>query len=482
MATGDVSNFNAAVDALVQRGWLSHAFMDPLLPKERFGIAAERKPIQVEVGNTVTDTRPSFLPPKPTSVDPSQANGNDNGMVPDQYGIEQITLMLERFEGTQDHNVRTDPIGAIKQFPQKVRAMMQQSKSSIDVWKRDMLLGGNVPNLRSNANPQGAFRSVFGYLSGTTIVTAGTSSSTTCTVDDASGFDTVLVNGKPTAVSSSNPLPLLKAGVQIANITGVAYDGFSGGKWGTSMRRVGGVSIACGASGTLTLDTAVSFTSGDVITTPNAPLILRPNSKAHFSQLTSSDTLTARLFDEATSYLGDNSVPFAEDDFYIALGDKTGFSQLKADPDMKGYAQTRIASNYVRKGELDMVMGAALLPTTNAPFQPKNGSMSVAVRRIVIIGGGVQRIGPAAANEHYAAIARTANGLIEQTPNHWKCYDDDIVYNIRGPQDRQGETVSLSWNALNSASNPTDYGASSQITDTWSNAALKRAVVLEFAA
>src|SRR5487761_2050648 len=192
MATGDVSNFNAAVDALVQRGWLRHAFMDPLLPKERFGIAADRKPIQVEIGNTTTDTRPSFLPPKPTSVDPSQTTGMDNGMTPDQYGIEQITLTLERFEGTQDHNIRTDPIGAIKQFPHKVRAMLQQAKSSMDVWKRDMILGGNVPYMRSIATPQGVFRSVFGYLSGTTVVTAATVASTTCTVDDASGFDIVL--------------------------------------------------------------------------------------------------------------------------------------------------------------------------------------------------------------------------------------------------------------------------------------------------
>ncbi len=164
-----------------------------------------------------------------------------------------------------------------------------------------------------------------------------------------------------------------------------------------------------------------------------------------------------------------------------ALGDETGFSQLYADPEMQNYSRTRIKSRYVTNRELDLLMGAASLPTTNAPYQPKQGTMSVGVRRIVIIGAGVQRVGPAEANEHYAAIARTANGLVEQTPNHWKAYDDDIVFNIRGPQDRQGETVSLSWNSLNSASNPTDYGASSQITDTWSNAALKRAVVLEFA-
>lgn len=479
--TGDVSNFNAAVDALVQRGWLRHAFMDRLLPKERFGIAAERKPIQCEVGNTVTDTRPSFLPPKPTSVDPSQTTGMDNGMVPDQYGIEQITLMLERHEGTQDHNIRTDPLGVVKQIPTKVRNMLQQAKSSVDVWKRDMMLGGNVPYMRSVTNPQGAFRSVFGYLSGTTIVTAATTTSNTCHVDDASGFDTVLVNGKPTPVSSTNPLPLLKNGVQIANITGVAYDPYAAGKWGSSMRRWSGVSIACGASANLTFDTAVSFNAGDVITTPNAPLILRPNGKAHYSQLTSSDTLTASLFRQATAYLEDNSVPHAEDEYYIALGDQTGFAQLWNDQEMQSYSRTRLKSRYVENRELDYVMGAALLPTTNAPYQPKQGTMSVGVRRIVIIGGGVQRIGPAAANEHYAAIARTANGLIEQTPNHWKAYDDDIVFNIRGPLDRQGETPSFSWNSMNSASNPTDYGASSQITDTWSNAALKRAVVLEFA-
>lgn len=480
--TGDVSNFNAAVDALVQRGFLKRAFEDPLLPKERFGIAADRQPIQAQVGNTITDSRPGFLPPKPTSVDPSQATGFDNGMTPDQYGIEQFTLRLERHEGTQDHNIRTDPIGAMKQFPHKVRAMLQQAKSSLDVFKRDMMLGGNVPYQRSQATPQGAFRSVFGYLSGTTIVTANTSSSTSCHVDDASGFDTVLVNGAPTAVSSTNPLPLLKNGVQIANVTGVAYDAYASGKWGSSMRRWSGSSIACGASATLTLDTAVSFTAGDVITTPNAPLILRPNGKAHFSQLTSSDTLTAALFRSATAYLEDNSVPHAEDEWYIALGDQTGFAQLFADPEMQSYSRTRLKSRYVENRELDYVMGAALLPTTNAPFQPKSGTMSVNVRRIVIIGGGVQRIGPAAANERYAAIARTANGLIEQTPGHWKGYDDDIVFNIRGPLDRQGETVSLSWNSLNSAANPTDYSASSQITDTWSNAALKRAVVLEFAA
>ena len=479
--TGDVSAFNAAVDALVQRGFLRRAFSDPLLPNERFGIVGERMPIDTQIGNTITDTRPGFLKPRSTSVDPSQATGLDNGMTPDQFPIEQFTLTLERHEGTQDQNIRTDPIGAIKKFPQNVRGMLQQAKSSIDDWKRDILMGGNIPYQASAALPQGKFRSIAGYCSGTTFVTAATTSATTCHVDDASMFDQVLVNGVPTAVSSTNPMPLLKNGVQIANITGVAFDGYSSGQWGTSLRRFKGAGLACGASATLTLDTAVSFSAGDVVSVPNAPLILRPNGKTHFSQLSSSDTLTAALFRSATAYLGDNSVPAFEEGLYLALGDRTSFSQLWADPEMQSYSRTKLESSYVRNAELDVIMDAMLLPTTNAPYQPKAGSMSVGVRRIVICGRDAQRIGPSKSNERYAQIARENDGLVEQTPNFWKGYDNDVVFNIRGPQDRQGETVSLSWNSLNSATNPTDSTANSATSASWSDAALKRAVVLEFA-
>lgn len=469
---GVVSQFPTAIGNMIQQGMLNRGFEDFIEPITGYGAAADLRPVPNHVGDTLTLTRPGLLAANPDPVDPSQATGLDNGMTPDQFGDEQYTITLELFNGASDIDIKTNPMGIVNRFTQVVKAKMVQAANAVDKYKRNCLFGGLVPSGRNPAATK------FGYLSGTTIALTVVTG-TTIVVEDVSGFQNVIVNGVLTPVSAGAPIPLFRNGSQIANVIGFTQHALAANL--SKRQFVGLGNGGQGISGTLLLDTSVTTAVGDVLQAAFAPLIVRPNGKLHWSQLTASDHLLDANILDAVAYLRDNAIEPVYEDKYLCICDRTSVRQLFSDADFKQILQTRIDSPEFRNGHLAEGLGVVFKFTTNAPIQNISAQNAVAIRRPIILGRGALVDGPSEANETFAAINRNG-GIDEEKGIHYTEEHDGIVFALRPPIDRNGRVMSISYESIRGATVPTDLTAGTNVIGTGSNALIKRAVVLEVAA
>lgn len=482
----DVSQFPVQIQDELQDGYLEKAYQPGLEPSEVFNLICDVLPVPAHTGDTITRTKPGLLSSNEDPVDPSLATGLQNGMTNEQYNNEQYTLTMQLFNGTQSIDIKTMPMGIVNRFRHAVKASVRQARQSIDKYRRSNLMGGLCVS-------KGTLALTAGYLGGTTIVTADTTASNTCHVDDVSGFNFVIVNGTQQPVSGGNPLPLLKNGVQIANVTGFALDtsnaavnpktGNAIGNLGSSMRQLRGTSAALvgaptvpvgaasgrGASGTLTLDTAVSFTAGDVIQSGFAPQIIYPNGKSHYSQLGNSDLYSEACIADQVAFLRDASVPPIIDDLYLCILDNTTWRQLYADADFKQAFETRGGDPVYSRMRLAAHLGVAFFMSTNAPYTPKNGNLSNPVRWPVVVGQGALIDGPSDVNALFNNITDEEKKFV-YTEEH-----DGIVSALRPPIDANGRFMQISWESIRGITVPTDLTANG-IVETAGDGYAKRAV------
>jgi hypothetical protein len=458
---------------MLQQNALNKGFEEYIEPITGYGAAADVRPVPNHVGDTLTLTRPGLLAANPDPVDPSQATGLDNGMTPDQFGDEQYTITLELFNGASDIDIKTNPMAIVDRFAQTVKAKMVQAANVVDKYQRNCLFGGLVPSGRN------ATAVKFGYLSGTTIVLTAYTAATTITVEDVSGFQNTVVNGVLTPVSAANPIPLFRNGTQIANVIGYTQATLAANQ--SQRVFVGLGNGGRGISGTLLLDTAVSGAVGDVVQAAFAPLIVRPNGKLHWSQLTASDHLVDANILDAVAYLRDNAIEPVYEDKYLCICDRTSVRQLFSDADFKQVLQTRIDSPEFRMGHLAEGLGVVFKFTTNAPIQPISSQNAVAIRRPIIVGRGALVDGPSQANETFASINRNG-GIDEEKGIHYTEEHNGIVFALRPPIDRNGRVMSVSFESIRGCTVPTDLTAGQNIIGTGSNALIKRGVVIEVAA
>jgi hypothetical protein len=489
--TDPVSQFPEAIANELQQGYLERAYQPGLEPNEVYNLACERLNVPAHTGDTITRTKPGLLTANEDPVDPSLAVGLSNGMTNEQYNNEQYTVTMELFNGTQAIDIKTMPMGIVNRWRHVVKASAKQARQSVDRYRRNQLMGGLCIS-------KGTFNQVNGYLGGTTIATAATTSSTTVHVDDVSGFTFVLVNGDQVPVSGSNPLQILSGGVVIGEVTGVALDSTNSmvnvktyattseaaGYAGSSMRYLRGTNAANigtptvpngqnlagrGASGTLTLAAAYSFTAGQVIQSAFAPQIVYPNGKDHFSQLASSDLFSEACILDMVAYLRDAQIPTIIDDMYACVLDNTTWRQLYADQDFQTAFETRGGDPVYSRARLASHLGVAFFMSTNAPYTPKNGGLAVPVRWPVVFGQGALVDGISDINGIFANIDEQEKRFAYVTES------DGICAAVRPPIDNQGRFVQMSWETIRGAVVPTDLTANG-IVESAGDGYAKRAV------
>jgi hypothetical protein len=363
-------------------------------------------------------------------------------------------------------------MGIVDRFAQTVKAKMVQAANAVDKYQRNCLFGGLVPSGRNLTATK------FGYLSGTTIALTVVTG-TTIVVEDVSGFQNVIVNGVLTPVSAGAPIPLYRNGSQIANVIGYTQHTLANNL--SKRQFIGLGNGGQGISGTLLLDTSITTAIGDVLQAAFAPLIVRPNGKLHWSQLTASDHLVDANILDAVAYLRDNAIEPVYEDKYLCICDRTSVRQLFSDADFKQILQTRIDSSEFRNGHLAEGLGVVFKFTTNAPIQAISSQNPVAIRRPIILGRGALVDGPSQANETFAAINRNG-GIDEEKGIHYTEEHNGIVFALRPPIDRNGRVMSISYESIRGCTVPTDLTAGTNVIGTGSNALIKRAVVLEVAA
>ena len=369
---------------------------------------------------------------------------------------------------TIDLNTVTDKVGIVGQFLQNAKVNGIQAAQSLDRLARGALFS---PYFGGNTRVR------------VTLGAAGVS----VQVDDVRGFLVAPANGTMQAISAGNPLTVT-VGANAYTLVGAVADGTLAGAqlvaastgltiptgitFSGTGNNVSTAAQAGGFSGVLTFSGAVSVsdgTAGNTVQAANASVIARPSGRANTSLLQASDTLTMSVLLDGVADLRKNNVPHI-DGAYNCYLDPVSARQLFADPDFKQlYQGSTGASQVFRKGMVNDFLGLRFMPTTEAYVAPHPSISGVNVRRPILVGQG------ALVEGDFAGMGAEDAGNPLAVLN----MVDKIVQVTRAPMDRLQQIVAQSWYWIGGFVAPTDITANTTIIPTATNAAYKRAVLIE---
>ena len=334
----------------------------------------------------------------------------------------------------------TSRVGIANQFLQNAYVNGEQAGRSLDSIARNALFNA--------------------YFGGNTRVTATlTSAGPSIEVDDIRGFQYGFVNGVQQPVSGTNLLSVT-IGSDIYTLIGAAPD-------------VVNVSSAPnGISGSLTFSSNVTVadaTAGNSVQSATASVIERPNACGNTSLLTTSDTLTMSCLLDAVAQLRLNAVPEV-DGAYNCYLDPVSARQLFADPDFKQLFMGATAANMVfRQGMVNDFLGLRFIPTNEAYVQPHPTISGAFIRRPIIVGQGALIEGDFAGMA--AQDIAPEGAMISMV--------DNVCMVTREPIDRLQQIIAQSWYWIGGFCTPSDTTTTSLTVPTATNAAFKRAVMVE---
>jgi hypothetical protein len=434
------TNFPAALQPIIQLGYLEREFEQALRSKLGYRAVADRMSFSVGIGETLTKTR-AGLKAAVTQPIASGTNTNlDNGLTPAGFGVEQFTITLEHYAATTDLNMVTSRVGMAGQFLANAAINGEQAARSLDELARNVL-----------------FEAYFG--GNTRVRTTLGAPGTNLAVDDVRGFERVFVNGVQTPVGGGATLPVTVNGVA-HTLVGVTVDGSN-------------VSSAPGGrSGVLTFSANVAVvngTAGNAVVAHTASAVARPNNRATTAALTSGDTLTMGPLLNAVATLRQNAVPEI-DGVYNCYLDPVSARQLFGDADFRQLFQgVTSASQVYAKGMINEFLGLRFIPTTEAYVQTHPGMPTAVVRRPIVCGQGALIEGS------FAGMG--ADDLAPQ--NAIVSMVDGIAMVTREPIDRLQQIIAQSWYWIGGFCAPSDTTTTPDTVSTATNAAFKRAVMIE---
>ena len=437
-----ISNFPAALQPIIQQGFLEREFQQALRSRLGYRAVADREEIAVGIGETLTKTRAGLKPSVTTPLAPATNTNLDNGLTSTSWGVEQYTLSINHYAATTDLNMVTSRVGIASLFLQNAYTNGEQAARSLDELARNALFAP--------------------YFGGNTMVTATLGSSgPTVAVDDVRGFTTTFVNGVPVPVSGSATLAVTVGG-GLYTLVGAA----------PASVNTSGAAGAGGVSGTLTFSSNVSVsdgTAGATVTAANASVIVRPAGRGNTSLLTASDTLTMSALLDAVAKLRLNAVPEV-DGVYNCYLDPVSARQLFADADFRQLFQGATSANQVfRQGMVNDFLGLRFIPTTEAYVQPHPTLAGLMVRRPIICGQGALIEGDFAGMAADDVAPKDSIVTIV----------DGVAMVTREPIDRLQQIIAQSWYWIGGFCAPTDMTTNPSTVPTATNAAYKRAVMVE---
>jgi len=435
-----IQNFPTVLQPILQQGFLEREFQQALHSRLGYRACADREEFSVGIGETLTKTRAGLKPAVTTPV-PAAANTNlDNGLTPTGWGVEQYTLTLNHYAATTDLNMVTSRVGIVGQFLQNAAINGEQAARSLDELARNALFGP--------------------YFGGNTRVRAALGSAgPTVAVDDLRGFTSTLVNGVQSLVGGATSLTVT-VGAGVYTLIGTTADASN-------------VSTApSGISGTLTFSSNVSVSDGalgSAVQAANASVVVRPNGRATTAGLLAADTLTMGCLLDAVAKLRLNAVPEI-DGAYNCYLDPVSSRQLFADSDFRQLFQgATSASQVFRSGMVNDFLGLRFVPTTEAYVQGHPSLAGAVVRRPIVVGQGALIEGD------FAGMAANdiapADSIVSVV--------DGIAMVTREPIDRLQQIIAQSWYWIGGFCAPSDSMTNPSVVPTATNAAFKRAVLIE---
>ena len=435
-----ISNFPAILQPIIQNGFLEREFQHALNSRLGYRACADREEIAVGIGETLTKTRAGLKPAVTTPVPPATNSNLDNGLTPTTWGVEQYTLTMNHYAATTDLNMVTSRVGISSLFLHNAYVNGEQAARSLDELARNALFAA--------------------YFGGNTRVSASLSSvALSIAVDDVRGFTTASVNGVQLPVSPSNPLTVT-VGANAYTLIGASIDPVS-----TS-------TTPNGISGTLTFSGNVSVsdgTAGNTVMAANASVIIRPAGRGNTSQLAATDSITMGCLLDAVAKLRLNAVPEIGGVYNCYL-DPVSARQLFADPDFKQLFQGATSANQVfQQGMVNQFLGLRFIPTTEAYVQPHPSLPGLMVRRPIICGQGALIEGDFAGMA--ADDVAPENSIVHLV--------DNVAMVTREPIDRLQQIIAQSWYWIGGFCAPSDTTTNPTTIPTATNAAFKRAVMIE---
>jgi hypothetical protein len=435
-----IQNFPVSLQPIIQQGFLEREFSQALRSRLGYRACADRVDVAVGIGETLTKTRAGLKPTVTTPLAPATNTNLDNGLTSTSWGVEQYTIGINLYAATTDLNVVTERVGIASQFLQNAYVNGEQDARSLDELSRNALFGA--------------------YLGGNTRVRATLASAgPTISVDDVRGFLTVFVNGVQQSVSSTTPMTVT-IGSNAYTLIAAAVDT-------TNLS-----TAPNGLSGTLTLSSNVSVSDGttsNTVVAASGSTIVRPSQRGNTAAITASDTLTMSNLLDAVAKLRLNAVPEI-DGAYNCYLDPISSRQLFADPDFKQLFQGATSANQVfKKGMTNDFLGIRFVPTNEAFVQAHPTLSGLMIRRPVICGQGALIEGD------FAGIAATdvapADSIITMV--------DGIAMVTREAIDRLQQIIAQSWYWIGGFCAPSDTTTNPTTVPTATNAAYKRAVIVE---
>ncbi len=425
---------------IIQQGFLEREFAQALKSRLGYRACADRVVIAAGIGETLTKTRAGLKPTVTTPIAPATNTNFDNGLTPTTWGVEQYTLSINHYAATTDLNVVTERVGIASQFLQNAYVNGEQAARSLDELSRNALfaayLGGNT-RVR------------------TTLASAGPAVS----VDDIRGFQNVFINGVQQPVSSTNSM-VVTIGSNSYTLISVVADATN------QATSPGGVSGVLTLSGNVTVSDG---TAGNSVQAANASTIVRPSQRGNTSLLGSSDTLSMANLLDAVAKLRMNAVPEINGAYNCYL-DPVSARQLFADPDFKQLFQGATSANQVfRNGMTNDFLGLRFVPTTEALVQSHPTLASLMVRRPIICGQGALIEGDFAGMGAHDTAPKDA--IITMV--------DGVAMVTREAIDRLQQIIAQSWYWIGGFCAPSDTTTNPTTVPTATNAAYKRAVVIE---
>ena len=435
-----IQNFPASLQPIIQQGFLEREFAQALRSKLGYRACADRVQVAVGIGETLTKTRAGLKPSITTPLAPSMNTNFDNGLTPSTWGVEQYTITINHYAATTDLNVVTERVGIASQFLQNAYVNGEQAARSLDELARNALFAA--------------------YMGGNTRVRLGLANAgPVISVDDIRGFQFVFVNGVQQPVSASTPMAAT-IGSNTYTLVGATLD------------TINLATSPGGMSGTLTFSGNVSVSDGAVgntVTAASGSTIVRPSQRSNTSLIVASDTLTMSNLLDAVAKLRLNAVPEIEGAYNCYL-DPVSSRQLFADPDFKQLFQGATSANQVFKnGMTNDFLGLRFVPTTEAFVQPHPTLSGLMVRRPVICGQGALIEGDFAGMG--AGDTIPTDSIISMV--------DGVAMVTREAIDRLQQIIAQSWYWIGGFCAPSDTTTNPTTVPTATNAAYKRAVIVE---
>jgi hypothetical protein len=435
-----IQNFPAALQPIIQQGFLEREFQQALQSKLGYRAVADREDFAVGIGETLTKTRAGLKPSVTTPLAPATNTNLDNGLTPTNWGVEQYTLTLNFYAATADLNVVTSRVGIASQFLQNAAVNGEQAARSLDELARNALFNA--------------------YFGGNTRVRAALGSAgPTLSVDDIRGFTSVFVNGVPMPVSSSNPMAVT-VGSNTYSLVAAVADGTNN------------AAAPNGISGVLTFASNVTVADGalnNTVTAATASAILRPNARANTTQIQATDQLDMSTLLNAVATLRQNAVPEI-DGAYNCYLDPQSARQLFNDQAFQRLFTGATSANAVfKRGMVNDFLGLRFVPTTEAFVQTHPTISGALVRRPIVCGKGALIEGDFAGMADADVAPKDAIVTIV----------DNVAMVTREPIDRLQQIIAQSWYWIGGFCAPSDTTTTATTVPTATNAAFKRAVMIE---